>query len=71
MIHKCICSQYSFKVPHPKKIKKKSWADRPQPSKMLTPTSHGPALGCGGHWPRQAGSRWSDARLWVLSRFSH
>ena len=23
MIHKCICSQYSFKAPHPKKEKKK------------------------------------------------
>lgn len=46
MIHKCICSQYSFQVPTPK-MKQKNRADRPQPSKMPTPRSHSPALGWG------------------------
>lgn len=54
MIHKCICSQYSFKVPHPKKEKKKSWADRPQPSKMLTPTSQALPRGGGAGLGRPA-----------------
>lgn len=62
MIHKCICSQYSFKVPHPQKEKKLGqWAtakqdahsNKPRPcpgaggAGLGRPAPHGQMPGCG------------------------
>lgn len=64
MIHKCICSQYSLKVPHPKKETKKKPGLRGHSQASCSLHEAAAGLGEGGADHGPAGSAWSDTRLW-------